>query len=67
MKHRRVRSGEQDLADGKEEAEEELASAREKLDAAQKEQTRKKSAVAASKLELEQSRNPSDIKAKELN
>ena len=34
--HEVVERAEQDLADGKEEAEEELASAREKLDAAQK-------------------------------
>lgn len=56
---------EQDLADGKEEAEE-LASAREKLDAAQKELERGRNQLAASKLELEQSRNLLVSKQKEL-
>ena len=55
---------EQDLADGKKEAEEELA--REKLDAAQKELERGRNQLAASKLELEQSRNLLISKQKEL-
>ena len=62
-----ITSTEQDLADGKEEAEEELASAREKLDAAQKELERGRNQLAASKLELEQSRNLLISKQKELN
>ena len=58
---------EQDLADGKKEVEEELASAREKLDVAQKELERGRNQLAASKLELEQSRNLLISKQKELN
>ena len=61
-----ITSTAQEKVDEAQEAEEELASAREKLDAAQKELERGRNQLAASKLELEQSRNLLISKQKEL-